>query len=107
MRRTMPTRIGLLALGLGIGVSHGLFYPAYTGVVLEGCSPAERGRHIALLLAGLYIGIGLGGVVLGAVAARWGYPIIFMIGSAMLVVAFVLIAYDRSSGGERVSGHAT
>lgn len=90
-------RIGLLVLGLGIGISHGLFYPAYTGVVLEGCAPAERGRHIALLQAGLYVGIGLGGVALGAIAARFGYPAIFVLGSAMLVGAFALIALERPS----------
>jgi MFS family permease len=88
-------RIGLFMLGLGIGVSHGLFYPAYTGVVLEGCSPAERGRHIALLQAGLYVGIGVGGVALGAIAARFGYPAIFVLGSAMLVVALALIVVER------------
>ena len=98
-------RIGLLILGLGMGVSHGLFYPAYTGVVLEGCAPAERGRHIALLQAGLYLGIG--GFVLGAIAARWGYPVIFMLGSATLVAAFALAASDRpeidSSGSVRTT----
>lgn len=88
-------RIGLFVLGLGIGVSHGLFYPAYTGVVLEGCAPAERGRHIALLQAGLYLGIGFGGVALGAIAGRFGYPAIFALGSAMLVGAFALIALER------------
>lgn len=88
-------RIGLFVLGLGIGVSHGLFYPAFTGVVLEGCAPAERGRHIALLQAGLYLGIGFGGVALGAIAARFGYPAIFALGSAMLVGAFALIALER------------
>ncbi|MFO0688383.1 MAG: MFS transporter [Myxococcota bacterium] len=87
--------IGLLLLGLGIGVSHGLFYPAFTGVVVEGCAPAERGRYIALLQAGLYVGIGLGGVALGAIAARFGYPAIFVIGAAMLVVAWLLIASER------------
>lgn len=89
-------RIGLLVLGLCIGVSHGLFYPAYTGVVLEGCAPAERGRYVALLQAGLYVGIGVGGALLGLIAGRWGYPVIFMLGSAALVVAFALIAFERA-----------
>jgi MFS family permease len=99
-------RISLLILGFGMGVSHGLFYPAYTGVVLEGCATAERGRHIALLQAGLYLGIGLGGFALGAIAARWGYPAIFMIGSATLVVAFSLIAWDRPSTRAAASQNA-
>ena len=93
-------RIGLLVLGLCIGVSHGLFYPAYTGVVLEGCAPAERGRYVALLQAGLYVGIGVGGAVLGLIAGRWGYPVIFVLGSAALVVAFALIAFERPPVGE-------
>lgn len=88
-------RIGLLVLGLGIGVSHGLFYPAYTGVVLEACAPAERGRYVALLQAGLYVGIGVGGAVLGLIAGRFGFPVIFMLGSASLAVAFALIAFER------------
>lgn len=89
-------RIGLLALGLCIGVSHGLFYPAFSGVVLSGCAPAERGRYVALLQAGLYVGVGVGGAGLGAIAGRFGYPVIFVVGSAALVAALALIALDRT-----------
>jgi MFS family permease len=100
-------RIGLLVLGLGIGVSHGLFYPAYTGVVLEGCAPAERGRYVALLQAGLYVGIGVGGAVLGLIAGRFGYPVIFMLGSVALAIAFAWIAFARPAGRPQQETRAT
>ncbi|MBY0399983.1 MFS transporter [Myxococcota bacterium] len=88
-------RFGLLLVGIGMGVSHGLFYPAYTGVVLEGCPPAERGRYIALMQAGLYVGIGVGGAALGVIAARYGYPVVFVLGAVLIGVALALIAFER------------
>jgi MFS family permease len=97
---------GLVSLGLFMGIAHGLFYPAYTGIVLTGCPHAERGRRMAIIQAGLNIGIAAGGFALGWVAARWGYPVIFQIASISLVVAGALIAFDprRRPDAETLGG---
>ena len=85
---------GLVALGLCMGVAHGLFYPSYSATVLEGCPAAERGRRMAMLQAGLNVGIATSGIVLGGVAARFGYPAIFQLSAGALAVAVLLIALD-------------
>jgi len=84
--------IGLGPIGFAMGLAHGLFYPAYTGLVLTNCPPAERGRWMSILQAGLNIGIGFGGVALGWIAAGYGYPVIFQISAVALVLGAVLVA---------------
>lgn len=91
---TWLDQIGLLVLGLGMGVAHGLFYPAYTAIVLADSPAGERGRRMATIQAGLNIGIATSGVVLGWVAGRWGYPVIFQLAALALVVAGLLIAFE-------------
>lgn len=85
-------RIGLATLGFGMGLSHGLFYPAYTGMLLAACPAGERGRRMSIIQAGLNVGIGLGGVSLGWLAAEYGYPPIFLISSVALLLGAVLIS---------------
>jgi MFS family permease len=85
---------GLPILGLGLGVAHGLFSPAYTAIILSGCPPAERGRRLAIIHAGLNIGIATSGIVLGWIAARWGYAVIFQLASTALIAGVYLIARD-------------
>ena len=101
-------RIGLAPLGFGMGLCHGLFYPAYTGMVLAHCPPEQRGRRMSIIQAGLNLGIGLGGVALGWLAAAAGYPSIFVVSALALVlgawaVASTQPAAYRSPGalGER------
>jgi MFS family permease len=85
---------GLVALGLCMGVGHGLFYPSYSATVLEDCPVAERGRRMAMLQAGLNVGIATSGIVLGGVAAHFGYPTIFRLSAVSLAIALALIALD-------------
>ena len=89
---TWLPEIGLIVLGFGIGCAHGVFSPAYTALVLEGCPRGERGRRLAMIQAGMNIGIGFAGFALGWVAVEFGYPPIFQIASAGLLVAGLLIA---------------
>ncbi|MCR9093235.1 MAG: MFS transporter [bacterium] len=84
-------RIGLAPIGFGMGLAHGLFYPAYTGSLLAGCPANERGRRMSIIQAGLNGGMGAGGIALGWLAARAGYPIIFVISAgAVLFGAFLI-----------------
>jgi len=99
---TWLDRIGLLVLGLGMGLAHGLFYPAYTAIVIAGCPAAERGRRMAIIQAGLNIGIGVGGIALGWIAAHWGYPVIFPISAFTLLIGACLIATDPNRAGHSI-----
>jgi MFS family permease len=91
---TWLDHLGLLVLGLGLGIAHGLFYPAFTAIILTNCPAAERGRRMAIIQAGLNIGIAISGIVLGWIAAQWGYPAIFQLAAAALLIGGYLIARD-------------
>jgi MFS family permease len=89
--------IGLITLGLCLGVAHGLFYPAYTAMVLVDSPAVERGRRLSIIQASLNFGIGAGAIVLGWTAARWGYPVIFQISAWAIVLAAALVIFDTRS----------
>ncbi len=92
-------RLGLGVVGFAMGLSHGLFYPAYSGILLADCPANERGRRMSIIQAGLNGGMGVGGLALGWLAAEAGYPIIFQLSAGALVLGSVLIAGTTAAEG--------
>lgn len=90
--------VGLILIGLTMGVAHGLFFPAYSGVILQGAPSAERGRRLATIQGALNLGMGAGGVALGIIAAHFGYPLIFALSAGALVLAGFVILMGGESG---------
>jgi MFS family permease len=87
-------QLGLVTLGLGMGVAHGLFYPAYSAIILADSPASERGRRLSLIQASLNLGMGIGGIALGWVAARAGYPLIFELSAGALLLAGAMIVFE-------------
>jgi MFS family permease len=104
---------GWLALyGAGLGLAHGLFYPAYNALAVEGTHAAERGKLIGLFQAGFNIGSAVGPLALGALAERAGYPPVFWVAAGGVFAAFVIVKLSpegraspdgSASGGEAQS----
>lgn len=92
---------GLGLLGFGVGCAHGLFYPAYAAIAVADADQAERGRRLALMQAALNLGAGIGGVVLGEVAAGRGYAVVFEIAAGILFLASGLIAMEAMATHRR------
>jgi predicted MFS family arabinose efflux permease len=92
-------RVGLLPLGVGLGVAHGVFYPAFNAVVVSGARAAERGRVMAVFQAAFQTGMAGGGLAFGLLAARAGYPPVFEAAAAGLAVAFPLALAAAASRG--------
>jgi len=90
--------VGLAPIGVGLGLAHGAFYPAWTAVALEGADGAERGTVIALLQSAFHVGFGVGALGLGVLAARAGYPAVMLAGSACVAAALVLVLLPVSVG---------
>jgi predicted MFS family arabinose efflux permease len=89
---------GLTLLGACLGGAHGCFYPSFNAVVVAGVSPGERGKVMSLFQAAFQVGMAGGGLGFGLLAAAAGYPIVFQIAAAGLVVAlFVLLASNSSA----------
>lgn len=83
--------LGLPLVGLGIGLAHGVFYPSFNAVVVAGAKPSVRGKVMGIFQASFQLGSAVGGVVFGTLAARRGYPPVFVAASAGLVVAWVVL----------------
>jgi len=91
---------GWLALfGAGLGIAHGLFYPAYNALALEGMAAHERGKSMGLFQAGFNAGSSCGAFALGELAERAGYPAVFWVAAGCVLLALVLVM--RSPEGRR------
>ena len=84
-------RVGLGALGMGLGLAHGVFYPAFNAVAVEGVGPHERGKVMALFQAAFNVGFSGGAFALGLLAARAGYPAVFEAAAACVLGALLLL----------------
>ena len=86
-------RTGLALVGVGLGLAHGVLYPALNAVALAQAGPRERGRVMALYQGAFQLGGTVGPVLLGQLAARTGYAPVFLTASACLGLAFGVLAW--------------
>jgi MFS family permease len=77
--------------GAGLGIAHGLFYPAYNALVVEATAVHERGRLIGLFQAGFNLGTAAGALALGELAERAGYPAVFWVAAGCVGLAWLVI----------------
>ena len=86
---------GWLALfGAGLGIAHGLFYPAYNALALEGMAAHERGKSMGLFQAGFNAGSSCGAFALGELAERAGYPAVFWVAAGCVLIALVVVIFS-------------
>lgn len=72
-------RPGLLeAIGAVMGLAHGVFYPVFNALAIEGVALSQRGSMMALYHGGFNAGMALALVGGGAIAERFGYPALFL-----------------------------
>jgi len=81
----------LAVFGAGLGIAHGLFYPAYNALALEGMGEHERGKLIGLFQAGFNVGSSCGTLALGELAERAGYPAVFWVAAGCLLGAWLIV----------------
>ena len=82
-------------IGAAFGLAHGLFYPALNALALEGASAHERGKVMALFNGAFNLGWAVSGIALGLLAERAGYPIVFVVASAVTFAGVGLLAAGR------------
>lgn len=82
----------LPVFGGAMGITHGLFYPAFNAVAAEGVGAGERGKMMATFQASWQVGFSVGQLALGMLAERAGYPAVFWTGSACSAAALVALA---------------
>jgi MFS family permease len=77
--------------GAGLGIAHGLFYPAYNAFAVEGLGEHERGKLMGLFQAGFNAGSSCGTLVLGELAERAGYPPVFWVAGGCVAAAWLVV----------------
>ena len=68
----------LFAIGAGLGLAHGLLYPALNALAIEGVSRARRGAVMSYFFGCFNAGFALWVTGLGLVAKSQGYPLVFL-----------------------------
>lgn len=79
--------------GVFIGAGFGVVYPAYQTLIVNLGSNAQRGTAVATYFTALDVGIGLGMVLAGVVAARVGMAQAFASGSVLVLLAGAAFAF--------------
>jgi MFS family permease len=103
-------RIGLAPIGAAFGLAHGVFYPTYNAVALEGAGPHERGKLMALFNAAFNVGVSTGTFLLGLLAEARGYPPVFVTAGIVAWIALAILAsrrLDRPAGDTRTGATPT
>jgi MFS family permease len=86
-------RGGLLEpMGALFGLAHGLFYPAFNALAVEGSEASERGKVMALFNGSFNVGNSCATLGLGFLAAEAGYPVVFLTAGAGVFLAAILLA---------------
>ncbi len=86
-------RPGMLeVLGAGLGLAHGLFYPALNALAVADTPDAARGRVMSFFNGAFNVGFGASIWALGLVAVKVGYPPVFLgVGALLHAAALVLV----------------
>jgi len=79
-------------LGAVFGAAHGLFFPALNALVVAAVPRAERGRIVAIFTGAFSLGLWAGASLLGLVAARAGYPAVFVLAAGGVACAIAVLA---------------
>lgn len=77
----------VVVAGVLCGLGHGYVFPILFGIVVTRADPARRGSAMAMFSALFDVGTLVGGPVLGAVVAGFGYGPMFAAAAGLLVVA--------------------
>jgi predicted MFS family arabinose efflux permease len=90
---------GLVAMGFGLGIAHGFFYPALNSLVIDGVRSDERGKVMALFQGAFHLGFATSALGFGWVAESHGYPPVFNGGGLCALAALVVLV---ASNAQRV-----
>lgn len=87
-------------IGLFLGLSHGLFFPALNVLMLSRVPRSHRGRALALFVAAFHLGVA-STALLGPIAASQGYPLVFALAAAATAAGAGLLRCSVVVRGER------
>lgn len=93
--------LGLVPFGAVFGVAHGLLFPAFNAIVIEGVAPAERGKVMAIFIGAFNLGFAAGPFALGPLADARGFPAVFLAAGACTFAALAIFVASPESRAAR------
>lgn len=95
-------RPGLLeGIGLVLGLAHGVLYPVFNALAIQGVGPTQRGSMMALYHGGFNGGMAASLLLGGTLAERFGYPVLFWSTGALTAAAAWLLAQSPALADAR------
>ena len=89
----VDARWGLVLVGIGFGLSHGIQYPALAALALDQSPPEAQGRAMSLFNLSFNLGSASGAIGFGALAKAAGWPTTWLAaGAAPLLATGLLVA---------------
>jgi len=90
----------LLLSGIAFGMGFGFAFPILVTMVADSVEPVNRGAAFGLFTMGVDIGISLGAMGMGIVAAKAGYDAIFLVLTVFVLAYAFLYRFVLSRTGE-------
>lgn len=83
--------VGVSFYGLGIGLAQ----PGLSAFTIDRLAPERRGLGMSTFGQGLDLGMGLGGIVMGAVATHFGFSLMYLVGSGCAGVGLAVFLWGN------------
>jgi MFS family permease len=81
----------LVPLGALFGLAHGVFYPAFNALAMEGIQAQNRGKMTGLFFGAFNVGFSGGTFLLGILAEQTGYPAAFFVAGLGTFAALAIL----------------
>lgn len=89
-----PSVLTFIISGISVGIGFGVIFPSLAVYVVANTNPANKGTALGILSAAGDVGTALGASVLGVIAQMYGYRIIFL--AATLVVLVCVYYFNKA-----------
>jgi MFS family permease len=82
----------LPVVGAGIGLAHGIVYPALNALAVEDSTSPQRGAVMAYYNGAFNVGLAVSVTTFGEVARATGYPPVFVLSAALVLFGAAVLA---------------
>ncbi len=94
------------AMGLFLGLSHGLFFPALNVLMLSRVPLERRGRTLAVFTGSFHFGVAIT-ALLGPIAEVAGYPAVFALAGTVCALGLTAFMAEQLDGEASLGSHST
>jgi predicted MFS family arabinose efflux permease len=91
----------LPVVGAGVGLAHGIGYPALNALAVEDSASRQRGAVMAYYNGAFNVGFAVSVTTFGEVARAKGYPLVFVLGAALVLCGAAVLARLPGRAQER------